>query len=249
MTITWKNIFDNYGIKKVTKTDKVKGAYVPNIEQRAAIEAAGITPGLSRPAPTFNVVILFDSKTESVKSSYYYAERSTNARRSPEPRMGHEIISGWLNQADHVVIGNVGTQIFAIKLEGSAASDDDVIAEVVRRANRQTVLDRAKESKGKPARKTVQRNDFVRNPYVVAAAILRSNGHCEMPECARALFFRENETPYLEVHHVIPLAEHGDDTLVNAAALCPHCHRELHFGKNRKDRRKGLAAHIASLPI
>lgn len=249
MTIAWKDIFDNHGIKKVTKTDKAKSAYVPNVEQRAAIEAAGITPGSSRPAPTFDVVVLFDSKTELVKASYYYSERSTDAKRSPEPRMGHEIISAWLNQADHVVIGNVGTQIFAIKLEGSAASDDDVIAEVVRKANRQTVLDRAKKSKGKPARKTVQRNDFVRNPYVVAAAVLRSNGKCEMPGCVRTLFLRDNETPYLEVHHVIPLAEHGDDTLVNAAALCPHCHRELHSGKNRKDRRKVLAAHIASLPI
>ncbi|TAL84944.1 MAG: HNH endonuclease [Rhodanobacter sp.] len=53
----------------------------------------------------------------------------------------------------------------------------------------------------------------------------------------------------LEVHHVVPLAEHGDDTLANAAALCPHCHRELHSGKNRKDRRKMLAAHIATLSV
>lgn len=148
----------------------------------------------------------------------------------------------------HVVIGNVGTQIFAIKLEGTAASDDDVIAEVVRRANRKTVFDRARESKGKPARKTVQRDDFVRNPYVIAAVVLRSSGSCEMPGCARTLFLRDNETPYLEVHHVVPLAEHGDDTLENAAALCPHCHRELHSGKDRKDRRKILAAYIAGLP-
>jgi 5-methylcytosine-specific restriction endonuclease McrA len=249
MSITWKNIFDNYGIKKVTKTDSAKSAYLPNIAQRTAIEAAGIAPGSSRPAPTFDVVVLFDSAVETVKASYYYSERSANAERSPEPRMGHEIISAWLNQGDHVVIGNVGTQVFAIKLQGTAASDEDVMTEVVRRADSQTVYDRAKQAKGKPARKTVQHDDFVRNPYVVAATVLRSNGKCEMPGCARTLFIRDNGTSYLEVHHVVPLAEHGDDTLANAAALCPHCHRELHSGKNRKDRRKILAAHIATLPV
>ncbi|WP_196607201.1 HNH endonuclease [Pectinatus frisingensis] len=36
---------------------------------------------------------------------------------------------------------------------------------------------------------------------------------------------------YLEVHHVIPLSKDVDDTADNAIALCPNCHRELHFVK------------------
>ncbi|WP_080666815.1 HNH endonuclease signature motif containing protein [Variovorax paradoxus] len=36
--------------------------------------------------------------------------------------------------------------------------------------------------------------------------------------------------PYLEVHHITPLALGGDDTVDNAWALCPNCHREKHFG-------------------
>ncbi|MEC5166165.1 putative HNH restriction endonuclease [Flavobacterium sp. PL11] len=45
-------------------------------------------------------------------------------------------------------------------------------------------------------------------------------------------FLRDNgNTPYLEVHHKKPLAEDGDDTIENAFALCPNCHRHAHYGK------------------
>jgi len=45
------------------------------------------------------------------------------------------------------------------------------------------------------------------------------------------LFIRKKDnTPYLEVHHKIQLAEGGEDSIENAIAVCPNCHRELHFG-------------------
>ena len=148
-----------------------------------------------------------------------------------------------------MVIGNVGDQIFAIKLGADPVSGDKIIAEVVRKASKQTVYARAKRAKGKPRKRTVQRDDFVRDPYVVAAAVLRSGGECEMPGCTRILFFKDNDTPYLEVHHVVPLGEEGDDALANVAALCPHCHRELHSGKGRAGLRAVLAAHVATLVV
>ena len=37
-------------------------------------------------------------------------------------------------------------------------------------------------------------------------------------------------TPFLEVHHVIPLAKRGEDTIENTIALCPNCHRGAHYG-------------------
>ncbi|EOJ8646441.1 HNH endonuclease [Vibrio parahaemolyticus] len=33
------------------------------------------------------------------------------------------------------------------------------------------------------------------------------------------------------MHHVLPLADGGSDTITNTAALCPNCHKELHFGQ------------------
>lgn len=245
MTVAWGSVFDAYGVKRVTRTDKSKGAYVPNKEQCAAIEAAGITP---KQGVVFDVTVLFDRGAKSVKSSYYYSERSAEAHRTPEPRMGHGIISSWLNAGDDVVIGNVGSQVFAAKLQVAPANDDEAIVEMAKKLNKQALFDRARMATGKPVRRMVQRDDFVRDPYVVAAALLRSDSKCEMPGCSCALFLRDDDSPYLEVHHVLPLSEGGDDTLINAAALCPHCHRVLHFGQGREARRATLAVHIAALP-
>lgn len=249
MAIDWTKVFDNFGIKTVTKTDKRKGAYVPTTQQRTAIKAAAIKPATARPAPEFNIIVLFDGTRNAVKASYYHSMRSNEAERSPEPRMGHEFISSWLQEGDRVLIGNLGNQVFALRLRSAPALEDDIVKEVSHKADPRNVLRRAKAAKGKPARRIVQRNDFVRDPYVVQGALLRSNGKCEMPGCTRGLFPKDDNRPYLEVHHVTPLSEHGADTLVNAAALCPHCHRSLHFGKNRMANRKILASHIAKLPV
>jgi 5-methylcytosine-specific restriction endonuclease McrA len=249
MTIDWGKVFDKFGVKRVTSTDKNKSAYVPNVGQRAAIEAAGVIPATVRPAPEFDVTVLSDINFKSVKASYYYSERLSDPSRSPEPRMGHEIVSTWLNIGDEVVIGNIGTQVFAVKVLSSLITEVDVAKEVVKRADKQAIFARAKEATGKPASRESTRSDFVRNPYVVAAAVLRASGRCEMPRCSTTLFEREDGTLYLEVHHVVPLGEEGDDTLANAAAICPHCHRELHFGKERMTRRRELAKHIATLSI
>jgi len=72
---------------------------------------------------------------------------------------------------------------------------------------------------------------FRRNPDVIAEVLVRANGTCE--ECHSSAPFRRasDDTAYLEVHHRKYLSEGGEDTVANALALCPNCHRELHFGK------------------
>lgn len=250
MTILWDEIFDNFGEKTVTRTDKSKSAYVPNKEQRAAIIAAGIVPGMTRPAPVFDVTVLFDDNFESVQASYYDSERSDIAARPPEPRMGRAIISSWLQEGDVVIIGNIGSQIFVLKSDlAMTLAPDIVLAAVVNKSDPQAIFERANMAVGKPAKRTVQRDDFVRNPYVIAAALLRADNKCEMPGCKCELFTKDNGLPYLEVHHVEPLGENGDDTLVNTAALCPNCHRQMHSGNTRASLRVTLKGHIASLPF
>lgn len=71
---------------------------------------------------------------------------------------------------------------------------------------------------------------FQRNPDVIAEVLIRANGICE--KCNnKAPFYRASDgTPYLEVHHLIRLADGGEDTVENAIAVCPNCHKELHFG-------------------
>lgn len=72
---------------------------------------------------------------------------------------------------------------------------------------------------------------FRRNADVVAEVLIRANGTCE--EChSSAPFLRATDnSPYLEVHHLKQLSAGGEDTVANAIALCPNCHRKLHFGK------------------
>ena len=71
---------------------------------------------------------------------------------------------------------------------------------------------------------------FRRSPHVIVVVLRRANGICE--QCGRAAPFtrRSDGTPFLEVHHTTPLSQGGEDTIGNAVALCPNCHREAHHG-------------------
>lgn len=71
---------------------------------------------------------------------------------------------------------------------------------------------------------------YDRNPNIIAEVLIRASGNCE--ECLQpAPFMRASDgTPYLEVHHVIPLAQGGEDSLENVVAICPNCHRKAHYG-------------------
>jgi 5-methylcytosine-specific restriction endonuclease McrA len=82
----------------------------------------------------------------------------------------------------------------------------------------------------RPERIEVTSTAFVRNPYVVAIALERANGSCEDCEEPAPFVRKSDGSPYLEVHHVQPLADNGEDTVENAIALCPNCHRKRHFG-------------------
>ena len=71
---------------------------------------------------------------------------------------------------------------------------------------------------------------FKRNADVIAEVLSRANGICEKCDSKAPFIRKKDKTPYLEVHHKINLADGGYDTLENTIALCPNCHRELHFG-------------------
>ena len=77
---------------------------------------------------------------------------------------------------------------------------------------------------------------YRRNPDVVAEVLLRATGTCETCK-NKAPFLRSSDgTPYLEVHHKVQLASGGHDTVANAIAICPNCHRKAHFGPEFVDQ-------------
>ena len=81
-----------------------------------------------------------------------------------------------------------------------------------------------------PKRIAITSYQFKRSPHVVAEVLALAGGKCQ--SCLRdAPFKREDGRPYLEVHHVEWLANGGEDSVENAIALCPNCHREAHYGR------------------
>lgn len=74
---------------------------------------------------------------------------------------------------------------------------------------------------------------FLRSVLVKAWVLQESAGICEGCQ-SPAPFILPNGQPFLEVHHVVPLAEGGADVVENTVALCPNCHRRCHLSADRE---------------
>jgi len=86
---------------------------------------------------------------------------------------------------------------------------------------------KAFENSKQPDKVHVSSTQFNRNADVIAEVLERADSICE--SCYQpALFIRKDLTPYLEVHHQIPLAVGGKNTIENAIVVCPNCHRGVH---------------------
>lgn len=89
------------------------------------------------------------------------------------------------------------------------------------------------EGNERPSKQTVTLEQVIRSQEVVNWVLANADGRCECCD-KKSPFVTKNFTPYLEVHHVKQLADDGPDTPQNVVAVCPNCHKELHFGINRK---------------
>jgi 5-methylcytosine-specific restriction enzyme A len=90
-----------------------------------------------------------------------------------------------------------------------------------------------------PRRVAGASTQFVRDPLVRAWVLEATGGRCEACH-TDAPFADSAGQPYLEVHHMVTLAEGGPDTVDNAVGLCPNCHRWLHLGHDRDEVKAGL---------
>lgn len=97
-----------------------------------------------------------------------------------------------------------------------------------------------------PQRVSGSSSSFVRDPLVSAWVLQNAGGICE--GCGQvAPFELADGTPFLEVHHVRPLADGGSDQISNAVALCPNCHRRCHFAGDRMTFTDTFFGHIPRL--
>jgi hypothetical protein len=81
----------------------------------------------------------------------------------------------------------------------------------------------------RPSARFMTARDYERNPLVIAIARLRASYRCEVHDCAHPSFETTEGVPYTEVHHIVPLADGGEDSIENVACLCPAHHRD-HLG-------------------
>jgi 5-methylcytosine-specific restriction protein A len=95
-----------------------------------------------------------------------------------------------------------------------------------------------------PGKKETTTNYYRRSAKIVAYALQRSKGCCETCN-KKAPFDRPDGTFFLEVHHLFRLSDGGPDEPTKVAAVCPDCHRELHFGANGLKLNKRLRAKIS----
>jgi 5-methylcytosine-specific restriction endonuclease McrA len=96
--------------------------------------------------------------------------------------------------------------------------------------------------------KAVERTalQYQRDPSVRAFVLQEAKGTCEL--CGEAAPFTSADgLPYLEVHHVQQLAHGGPDTVENAVALCPNCHRRLHLSDDAAVQVERLRSKVARL--
>jgi len=97
----------------------------------------------------------------------------------------------------------------------------------------------------KPKRVSSSQTVYVRDPEVRAWVRNEAEGHCE--GCGEPAPFQKFDLPYLEVHHVKPLAEKGSDQVTNAVALCPNCHRRCHHSNDSEAFTASLYKKVARL--
>lgn len=89
---------------------------------------------------------------------------------------------------------------------------------------------RLKEAAAIPVTRIVSTIVFIRNPDVVAEVLAQANGVCSLCNQRAPFKRKKDQSPYLEVHHRKRLADGGEDTVANAIAVCPNCHRKAHHG-------------------
>ncbi|CAJ0778022.1 HNH endonuclease [Ralstonia chuxiongensis] len=87
---------------------------------------------------------------------------------------------------------------------------------------------------------------YVRSLRIKRYVRARAHGHCELCDAPAPFNRKSDGTPYLEPHHINRLSDGGLDHPKYVGAICPTCHRLIHFGENGQHRNDELRARIAA---
>lgn len=155
--------------------------------------------------------------------------------------IGYCLIPGFTNIRIDCEQKEDGTNVYTFFLE---AIGFDNIEKIVKEKFEKKESKCSKEKEDKLFKKAKEKSErekqegkvtttvvYDRNPEVSAYVKKRAKGKCDL--CGKKAPFKDRKgLPYLEEHHVIRLADGGNDSIDNAVALCPNCHRKVHVIKS-----------------
>lgn len=157
--------------------------------------------------------------------------------RFGEP-LGPDDFTGGAGSKCFRILAGHGFQIVPKPSEFLPTADEVVLNKKTKEALAAPTLSRPVGQKA-PRKASNTSTVFERDPLVRAWVLKRAAGKCEC--CGmNAPFLDRSGEPFLEVHHINPLANNGEDVVENAAAICPNCHRECHFGRDAAKLRQRL---------
>ncbi|WP_017212204.1 HNH endonuclease [Clostridium beijerinckii] len=94
------------------------------------------------------------------------------------------------------------------------------------------------ENKKQKSEDEDRRKIYVRDARIGKRALQLANFQCELDSEHEAFISNTNSENYVEAHHLIPIKyyysdefKYSIDNEANIVALCPNCHRKLHFGQ------------------
>jgi 5-methylcytosine-specific restriction protein A len=112
-----------------------------------------------------------------------------------------------------------------LELDTTSREDANISLAEVRKLAIQSIM--PPQTGGSMAIRTL----YIRSHRIKSYVLMRANGVCE--SCTKpAPFFKKNGAPYLEPHHINRLSDGGLDHPNFIGAICPACHREIHYGQD-----------------
>lgn len=151
--------------------------------------------------------------------------------RLMEVQVGKKRIQG-------ILIGKLGDGEALAHGVGHFLEKVDAFKRRARRANGEAVdYPVVLNSSGKPNRQERVVNTYERNPYISERAKELAKGRCRLCK-KKAPFEDAGGIPFLETHHVTWLSKGGKDSLGNTVALCPNCHRKMHYLDDSDDKKE-----------
>jgi 5-methylcytosine-specific restriction enzyme A len=105
---------------------------------------------------------------------------------------------------------------------------------------RQRALDACKRAVvGAPPSETI-RAAYARAEQVKQYVLARADGVCELCLAPAPFDRKSDRSPYLEPHHINRLSDGGLDHPEYIGAICPNCHRHIHYGVGGDERNEQL---------